>query len=274
MQVEAGLRQELKQRLTPSCGLEDGLAKYLSEYAIHLKSYRGQISKARRLRPFLTDRTFDDIPQVVKELKTLPRTPATINRLLAILRRICTLAHAEWKWLPSPIKISLLPERNQRHIYLTRDQVAKLVRACHSKGAKDAILLAVYTGMRWSELLSIGEDNVRDGFIYLGNTKTGKPRAVPLHPKLSYIRLPLETTDALLRQEFNAGRKSIKMPWLHFHDLRHTFASWLIQNGVELYTVGKILGHTETQTTARYSHLRDDDLSAAVGKIRVTRGVT
>jgi site-specific recombinase XerD len=63
------------------------------------------------------------------------------------------------------------------------------------------------------------------------------------------------------------ARKAAKMPHVHFHDLRHSCASMLINKGVDLYTVGAILGHSSTQTTARYSHLADKTLRAAMRKI-------
>jgi len=58
------------------------------------------------------------------------------------------------------------------------------------------------------------------------------------------------------------------MPHVRFHDLRHTTASWLINSGVDLYTVGKILGHSGQQTTARYSHLSTATLEQAMRRLK------
>jgi integrase len=64
------------------------------------------------------------------------------------------------------------------------------------------------------------------------------------------------------------ARKKAGMPHLRFHDLRHTCASWLINAGVDLYTVGKILGHSGPQTTARYAHLADATLKKAMARLK------
>ena len=58
------------------------------------------------------------------------------------------------------------------------------------------------------------------------------------------------------------------MPHVRFHDLRHTTASWLINSGVDIYTVGKILGNSGPQTTARYAHLSTATLEQAMRKLR------
>ena len=63
-------------------------------------------------------------------------------------------------------------------------------------------------------------------------------------------------------------REAAGMPHVRFHDLRHTTASWLINSGVDLYTVGKILGHSGPQTTARYAHLSTATLEQAMRKLR------
>jgi site-specific recombinase XerD len=62
---------------------------------------------------------------------------------------------------------------------------------------------------------------------------------------------------------FNAGVTDRRQRVV-FHTLRHTFASWLVQNGTDLYTVSKLLGHSDISMTQRYSHLSDDTLQRAV----------
>lgn len=66
---------------------------------------------------------------------------------------------------------------------------------------------------------------------------------------------------------FRKPAAAIGRPNLHFHDLRHSAASAMIQAGVDLYTVGKVLGHKDGRSTARYSHLSTDQLRNALGKI-------
>ena len=269
---EAEIRQHLLSERAPEHGLEEALLKYLSDYAPHLKDVRGQISKAAHLRPLIEGRTFGEIVAIVADIKRLPLKPATINRRLALLRRLCNLAYNEWGWLDKPIKISLLPEHNQRHIYLTPEQVEMLALQC-KKGAGGAIRLAAYTGLRRAELFKLNKGNVSDGYIILdASTKSGRPRTIPIHEAIKHIPIPVETTDAILRKEFVRARQAIGMPYLHFHDLRHTFASWLAQAGVSLYTIGELLGHSQAQTARRYAHLGREDLKAIMAKLGAQDG--
>jgi site-specific recombinase XerD len=56
----------------------------------------------------------------------------------------------------------------------------------------------------------------------------------------------------------------------HFHDLRHTFASYLRQNGVDLHTISNLLGHKDLRMTKRYAHLNVDSLRSAMSKLNFT----
>lgn len=80
--------------------------------------------------------------------------------------------------------------------------------------------------------------------------------------------LPLPIPYRAFMDSFWAARKAAGMEHVHFHDLRHSFASMLINQGVDLYTVGKLLGHASPATTQRYAHLADAPLRAAVNKLR------
>ncbi|MFT0547815.1 tyrosine-type recombinase/integrase [Allopusillimonas ginsengisoli] len=66
---------------------------------------------------------------------------------------------------------------------------------------------------------------------------------------------------------FRRAREKTGMPWLRFHDLRHSAASAMINAGVDLYTVGAVLGHKSAASTKRYSHLATDSLRAALERI-------
>jgi site-specific recombinase XerD len=74
-------------------------------------------------------------------------------------------------------------------------------------------------------------------------------------------------TEFKLMYWFRIARTKSDMPWLHFHDCRHSSASAMIQDGVDLHTVGAVLGHRSSVSTRRYAHLATDNLKAAIGKI-------
>ncbi|WP_292046070.1 MULTISPECIES: site-specific integrase [unclassified Brevundimonas] len=110
-------------------------------------------------------------------------------------------------------------------------------------------------------------------------SKTGKPRHVPLSTAALAIidqlprfkDCPWLVPNVETRRPFvslkSAWRRAIKeanLPGLRIHDLRHSAASFLVAAGIDLYAVGKILGHANVASTARYSHLANDTLLKAV----------
>ena len=144
------------------------------------------------------------------------------------------------------------------------------------------------TGCRLSEIQRLRWDHVdlEPGELRLPDTKTGG-RAVPLAP--SAVRL----LEGLTRDEDNpwviAGRKpgshqtDLQHPWrriraraelddVRIHDLRHSFASRALALGEGLPMIGKLLGHTQVQTTARYAHLARDSIQTAASRITESIG--
>ncbi len=155
---------------------------------------------------------------------------------------------------------------------------------------KDLVLFAVNTGLRQGELLSLQFRQVNFGnrTIVLDNqthiTKSKKIRSVPLNE--TAFKIIQNRNDGKSENVFTLRESGIKQDWivhnfkkyvlkadinpkLHFHSLRHTFASWLVQSGVSIYNVSKLLGHSDIKTTEIYTHLRTEDLH---NSIRILEG--
>lgn len=173
------------------------------------------------------------------------------------------------RWIEQNLsgRITLLKERNKREVYLAKSQVAALAKASTYPAA---IWLASYTGLRASELLALSKMPTNSDALTVKTSKSGKPRLVPIAgPARRWLSaLPLECSYWQWHKDFLRARKAIGMPHLRIHDLRHTCASWLINAGVDLYTVGKILGHSGPATTARYAHLADATLKKAMARLK------
>jgi integrase len=257
------------------------------------KNQRKAESEARQWEEWVKGKLLKDAPEVAqaavkawtgrkngmasvaKNLDAHGRTAAvaTVNRRLCVLKAAAKLA---WKMglIQENVsgRISLLPERNQREVYLTTKQVAHIAICARSESVKAAIFIAAYTGLRASELLALPAlDGRRNTLaVSVAMSKTSKPRVVPVasavRPYLS--ALPLGLSYWQLHKEFDRAKAKAGLPHIRFHDLRHTCASWLINEGVDLYTVGKILGHSGPQTTARYAHLADKTLKKAMARLR------
>ncbi len=210
--------------------------------------------------------------------------PATINREMATLKHALSKA-VEWKLLRKTAREELTAirkyqEPDGRLRYLSGEAEAdRLLQACEP-WLQPIVLTALHTGMRKGELLGLTWDclDMTHGFIRLKQTKNGKARALPFNETLwglfSQFRtrqdVPWVFHDAEgrryrdVRHAFDRTCEAAGMTDFHFHDLRHTFASWLAMKGIPLATVGILLGHTSPTMTLRYAHLSPQHLTSAV----------
>ncbi len=278
--LEAKLRADiLAGRLgkTPEHTVDDALVRWLSGEASRLRSHKAILSQVNAIMDHSAGRPLAQIVAVAELVKQAGLDAglaiATINRRLAALRRVAYLAHNQWAWLQDQLgaRIKLLPGEVKRHTYLTPEQVEHLADCCDHPVVAIAIRLSARTGLRQGELLAA--DTIHDGFIVVGAeiSKTARPRLVPVPADMSDLALPLGLSYQTLRTHFERARKKAGMPALHWHDLRHTAASWWAQSGATLVLLRDLLGHTTTAETSRYSHLMRADLRA--GADRMTEAI-
>ncbi len=213
------------------------------------------------------------------------RSPARVNRELSILRHMLNKAVQWGKLDGSPFSKGeslFLKENNERIRYLTRDEAGRLLEAC-SKHLRLIVETALNTGMRKGEILSLKWSQVRDGWIYLEETKSGKGRPVPINDAQQEVFWELRTDHQLrspfiftdnqgkhyknVQRSFDSACKKAGIYDFRFHDLRHTAASWLVMAGVDLVAVQKLLGHSSIKTTMRYAHLAPGHMQKAVNQI-------
>ncbi len=106
-----------------------------------------------------------------------------------------------------------------------------------------------------------------DGFFVLTDTKNSDPRLIPIHPRIRCCAAIVLPDQSRISTHFRRARKAVGMDWLHFYDLRHSAASAMINAGVDLYTVGAVLGHRSPISTKRYSHLATASIRDALAHI-------
>lgn len=208
---------------------------------------------------------------------------ATINRDLATLGALLSWAVKEGKIERRP-KIAMPPERNQRTRFLTREEVGRLLASCEPHVA-DLVRAAVSTGCRLGELCALEWSwvDLARGIVSLPGSacKSGKGRHIPINATFGALLAERKTKarpdcplvfhlDGRVPKSvwyaFKKAAKAAKLPDLHFHDLRHSFASWLVQGGTDLYSVSTLLGHATLAMSARYAHLEPGHLRGAVAK--------
>lgn len=217
--------------------------------------------------------------------KTL--APATVEKIRVTFNRSFELA-AKWN-IPgaqvNPVRAVPRPRfNNKKERFLTAQEAERLVAACKESANTQLaaiVQLLLLTGARKSEILKARWSNVdlERRALYLPDTKTGKPRYVPLSADAVEVIKGLrrwEKCDWLvpspvtrkpftdLKRPWDTARDKAGLPDVRIHDLRHSAASFMVNSGVDLYAVGRILGHSSPDTTQRYSHLTNDTLLSAV----------
>lgn len=269
---------------TPKYTLDEAIARWLENEAKTLESYENLKDKVRTMLPHIQGKLLVEVVSVADSVKQAGimagLRPATINRRLAILRRVAKLAFTRWEpaWLDRDLgaKIQLLPGEQPRFVQATPTQVRALMLACNERIAA-YIEFAALTGFRRGELFQLTPAHfVGRSIVYTKSTKGGKPRIIPLPPGLNVKRFPFGMGENELRRGFEDARIKAEVPEMQFRDMRRTFGSWIVQRTKSLKAAQDLLGHTSSQITSRhYAHLLEGDLREAVGTLpglRAKRG--
>lgn len=255
----------------PRHAIDEAVTRYVRERVPGLKSGANVAQEIDQLKDWWTGRPIEELPEVCAEYaedQDSALAPATIKNRIAYLRAACRYAWKRHKLCEhDPGARVVVPEvRNERSTYIDRRQMLALARACGNPAVRAAIRIAWYSGMRLSEIEAARRDLAAGVFI-LDDTKNGERRLVPMHPRIR-VCVGLEIpTRYVFGYWFRKAREAAGMPELHAHDLRHSAASELIRVGVDLYTVGAVLGHKSAASTKRYSHLSVQQAAAAVAKM-------
>lgn len=230
---------------------------------------------------------------IVKFQEHLKKVPGQFNRCHALLRKAFNLAEL-WDHRPKNSNPCYGIQRfieKKKERFLTEEELATLdevlkaqeVAKITSPYSLAAIRMLMYTGCRLSEILTLKWDDafLREGYIHLKDSKTGEKR-IPLNESAkgvlaglnqkkgnSYIFVGSKPGTCLvtLQDAWSKIRSLANLEDVRIHDLRHTFASLAIKQGVDLYTVSKLLGHKNIATTTRYAHLEMKQLLKATNVV-------
>jgi integrase len=158
--------------------------------------------------------------------------------------------------------------------WLTTEQIAELLESirsgCENPHVELVVLICLATGARWSEAESLKPTAIRNAVISFSGTKSGKVRSVPITPELHSRIVAHWKQHGLFSGAITSFRRALARTTIDLprgqasHGLRHTFASHFIQNGGNILTLQKILGHSSLAMTMRYAHLSPDHLADAV----------
>ena len=218
------------------------------------------------------------------------RAPYMANRVLALLSKLFSLAIL-WKMRPDiPLRGVQRNREHKRRRYLSADELTRLTHALDehpNRQAADVFRLLLLTGARKHEVLSatwqqfdLAEGTwTKPAATTKQRTEHQVPLSAPARQLLARRREQGKATTFVFPGPGPRGyRTSVKRDWqavcraagiseLRVHDLRHSYASQLASAGVGLHVIGRLLGHTEPQTTHRYAHLLDDPLRVATERV-------
>lgn len=270
--------------------------EYLEDYAKPTKkSWKTDKVRLKKLKKYFKETDLRQItPMEIERFRSLllvkGQQKSTTNRSLALLKRMFNLAIEEGYAEVNPArKVKMFSEAdNLKERILTEGEERLLLVSC-CEHMKDIVTFALNTGMRLGEILNLKWANVdmKSGTIKVEFTKSGKTRIVPVNQTLRemlarprkrgevYVFTNPDSKDRFreTKRSFKTGCRRAGIEGLRFHDLRHTFASRLVQNHVDVGTVRKLLGHSTLLITQRYIHSDETTLRSAVGSLVRSAGL-
>lgn len=301
----AWIAQGPVQAKVESPTFDDLILAYLEQVTPTKRAPERDPFSAKALFPFFTGRTLDQIGAAEVRGYIRARTDAgiaagTINKEIGLMSAALNWARRELEWpAANPWESRRLREPRGRQRWLTEAEAARLLRVAEENvrapWIADFVRLGLYSGMRPGEMLALRWDQVdlKRNRVTLDadDQKNGKPGLVPLND---------EARAALLNRARFRATHAPDSPWVfcntqgerlgdvgrsfetcvrragltdvHPHDLRRTFGSWLVQKGVGIDRVSKLLRHGDVSITARvYAHLRPSDLEDAAAVLNGSR---
>jgi len=234
---------------------------------------------------FLDEITTQHMVDILTMMRGDDYAPGTIARVIVILRYLFNLAR-KWNVLSgneNPASSIPVPHDVERNRFLDKSEIERLVEALardENQVAAKAILLLLLTGARRNEVTHARWEYVDLGAstLFVPLSKSGKPRYVLLNSAAIAVltSIPRLSGNPYVFPSPVTGRPSASLhfPWhrirteaglsnVRLHDLRHTFASVLVNEGKQLYRVQRLLGHANSKATQRYAHLAPESLADA-----------
>lgn len=215
-------------------------------------------------------------------------TPAQANRCLASIRHVFNTA-IRWRLIgDSPVGRGLANDEHGRERFLTAEERARFFAALDSRPDTPSALALRFlflTGARRGEVLKASWDQFDlAAAVWVkpsSHTKQNKLHRVPISAGAVDVlhrarrltngdyAFPGRSGEALveIKKLFHAVRIEAGITDFRIHDIRHSYASFLVSDGVSLPVIGKLLGHTQAKTTSRYAHLEDDPLRQATNRL-------
>ena len=267
--------------------LREAVEAYIAEEAPRHKGGRDEILRLKKFMRDAPDLCAHSLSRLTTRMFEQYRdsraegvAPGTIKRELGLLHTVIEYVRKSHGMDENPVSDVRRPRVDDaREVRLHGDEAGALIEACQqsrNKWLAPAVLLALETGMRRSELLALTWANIdlERRTAFLPDTKSGRTRKVPLSSLAAAVLDGMEkpadgtvigTTAEGLKQSFERARKRAGLEHFNFHDLRHEATSRLFERGWNVIEVASVTGHSDLQMLKRYTNLRASDLAAKMG---------
>lgn len=292
--LKAGAVLQPSGELYPNCPIENFETRYFSHISplrAENTVYRGKLA-LRKLKAWHAVKTIGEItPSLLADFQVHLLSQKTggntgINRIMQALKTMMRQAE-RWELVRPQVwrNVQKLRVPKGRIEFHTPKEIKQILEACPSDGWRTVVLLGCRAGLRRGEIAALKWKDVdfEHQQLYIAPNKTEKHRFVPIPqdllvwlkscqigPGRDFVVNVGDVSTRMGKDYLSAAyRKNMaSLPFSCFlHKLRHTYASHLVQAGVDLYRVSKLLGHSSIQMTEIYAHLAPADLRAAVGKL-------
>ena len=277
LKAESWLVQKLGNK--PKYTWDEAACKFLLETQ-HKATHEDDKSKLRWLQQFLRDRPLCEIDRElishIAQIKARDASNSTANRHLALIRTILRKASLEWEWIDKVPKIRFFSEPKRRIRWLTPEQVKMLLGELQPH-QQDLVMFSLSTGLRQSNVLKLEWSQVdlerKTAWIHPDQAKARKAIHVPLNTVALAVLLrqvgkhPTRVFtfkgNPIAWANTRAWREALKRVGIEnfrWHDLRHTWASWLAQQGTPLNVLKELGGWESEEMVNRYAHLSKPQL--------------
>ncbi len=282
--------EEQRLGVKPERSWQEATVRWVKE-TCHKRSHKKDVAQLRwldrHLGHLMLSQVSRDVVEKIGECKAKESSPANANRYLALIRSILRRARDDWEWLDHIPKVRLYREPRQRVRFLSPEEARRLLSEL-PRHLRDMAQFALATGLRQRNVSFLRWDQVdmarRVAWIHPDQAKAGRAIGVPLNQdalevlrkcmgrQQDYVftygrrkRHPVKScsTKAWKRALERAGIEKT----FRWHDLRHTWASWHVQNGTPLRELMELGGWASYEMVLRYAHLAADHLRGAACRI-------
>jgi integrase len=277
---------------------------FLNQYSSSAGNNKGERSVRREkdlfklwISPVIGNLPLKDISafhleRIKKNMSDARRSPRSVRYALAVIRQVFNFAKFNNLYGgETPVgKVRMPQADNKRYRYLSHEEANRLLEHLEPENPQiyEMAMISLHCGLRAGEIFSLtwGDIDFQNGTMFLKDTKGGRNRtafmtqavkerlkaktlgekddlAFPGRGGVKISSISNTFDRAVEKLGFNTGVTDRRQKVV-FHSLRHTYASWLVEGGVDLYTVKKLMGHSTIAMTERYSHLGDRALESAV----------